>query len=1040
MTPLIPMRQALSRALGVLLRALAVVLIVGLAFEPRADAAPQLDPTLAISQYAHTAWRIEDGAFDSVPNAIAQTADGYLWIGTDAGIVRFDGVRFVRWTPPIESIALMAPVYALQGTRDGSLWIGTGRGVARWDRKELKTFPELIGRFNAFAEGRDGTVWAVRSRLGGTAVGALCHFMPSRVRCFGQSDGIACQNADAIVADPSGSLWFGGSNALCRRSLIEKSTSTYLERELDVTRGLTGITSLASASDASMWVGIAQSPNGLGLMRVTERGPTNYVVAGFDGRQMDVRALIVDHNNSVWVGTASTGVYRIYGSVVDHFGSADGLSADTIQALYQDREGSVWVATSRGLDRFRGFKVVSFSKRQGLAEDNVRGVVAARDGAIWMGTSAGLERLENGVVTLLSTAAGLPRKDTTTLFEDRAGGLWVGTGDGLALYDRGRFQSVQSDDNRPVGIVTAMTQDVDGTIWAEVASGRRALLHIEGLQIREKFDMAVIPGASDLAATPDGGIWLALDTGALGRFRNGRLETFPLSASKTLKLRMLGVNPNGSVWVATSEGLFRWNASVVTSLNHANGLPCDDLFAVLADGIGGLWLYARCGVIRLSAADIDKWSAQSHAIVTPLVFDSRDGAVPAPNTFRPAASRSPDGRVWFSNGTVAQMVDRDQPPNLMLPNVHVEQLLADRRAYAIAGDVRLPALTRDIQLDYTATSLAIPDKVRFRYRLDGHDHDWQDAGTRRQAFYNDLGPGSYRFRVVASNADGVWNNEGASSQFTIVPAYFQTLWFRSSCVALFAGALWASYVLHLRRVSGGIADRMEAQLSERERIARELHDTVLQGSYGLILRFQAVADRLSLSDPNRGIIEDTLSRAEQVIAEGRLRVYGLRTQSDDGCGLQAALAGVGRECVSTNNPEVSVSTEGRVQPLHAIVRDEVYWIAREAIVNALRSAHATKVEVELSYRNADLRVFIRDDGRGFEPAVVDSGTRHGHWGIRGMKERARRIGATVEIWTGAGIGTEVSLKVPASVAYRDRMIPPHRWWRKRPASTAHQQQ
>ena len=787
------MPQPISRPLGVLLRALAVAAIVGLTFERLVDAQSQLDPTLAISQYAHTAWRIEDGAFGGVPNAIAQTTDGYLWIGTDAGIVRFDGVRFVNWTPPVETLVPVAPVYALKGTRDGSLWIGTNRGVARWDRDQLQTFAERAGRFNSFSEGEDGTVWAVRSRIGGTALGALCHFGPSSgVRCFGQSDGIVCQNANAVVADSSGSLWFGGSNALCRRSLIETQTSTYLERELNVTGGLPGVTSLASASDGSVWVGIAQSHIGLGLMRVTERGATNYVIPGFDGRRIDIVALLVDTDNSLWVGTRTNGIYRIRGHKAEHFGGADGLSSDTVLALYQDREGSVWVATSRGLDRFRGFKVVSFSTRQGLKDDSVHSVVAARDGVIWLGTQGGLERLKNGVVTMLSTAAGLPRKNTTSLFEDRAGRLWVGFNDGLALYDRGRFQSVQSGDNRPLGIVTAMTQDADGTMWVQVKGSRRGLLHIAGLHVRQQFDTAAIPTASDVAADPRGGIWLALETGALGRFRNGMLETFPLFANKTPMPRTLGIDPNGSVWVATSEGLFRWNDTVVTRLNRANGLPCDDLFAVLADGIGGLWLYARCGVIRLSAPDIDKWSVQSDAIVTPVVFDSRDGAVPAATTFRPAASRSLDGRAWFSNDFVAQMVNPDRPPNLMLPNVHVEQLTADRRAYAIGGDVRLPALTRDVQLDYTATSLAIPDKVRFRYRLDGHDPDWQDAGTRRQAFYNDLGPGSYHFRVVASNADGLWNDEGASLHFTIVPAYFQTLWFRSSCLALFAVVLWAS--------------------------------------------------------------------------------------------------------------------------------------------------------------------------------------------------------------------------------------------------------
>jgi ligand-binding sensor domain-containing protein len=221
----------------------------------------------------------------------------------------------------------VAPVDALKGTRDGSLWIGTGRGVMRLGRDRLQTFPELVGRFNSFLEGGDGTVWAVRSRIGGTAVGALCHFMPSSgVRCFGQPDGIACQNANAVVADSSGSLWFGGSNALCRRSLIETQTSTYLERQLGFTGGLPGVTSLASASDGSVWVGLAQSHNGLGLMRVTERGVTNYVVPGFDGRRIDIVALMVDADNSLWVGTRTNGVYRIRGGKAEPFGGADGLS------------------------------------------------------------------------------------------------------------------------------------------------------------------------------------------------------------------------------------------------------------------------------------------------------------------------------------------------------------------------------------------------------------------------------------------------------------------------------------------------------------------------------------------------------------------------------------------------------------------------------------------------------------------------------------------------------------------------------------------
>jgi signal transduction histidine kinase len=381
------------------------------------------------------------------------------------------------------------------------------------------------------------------------------------------------------------------------------------------------------------------------------------------------------------------------------------------------------------------------------------------------------------------------------------------------------------------------------------------------------------------------------------------------------------------------------------------------------------------------------------------------------------------------------MIDRDRsadqaPDRAPAPamEVHVEQIVADRRTYAAIDGLRLAPRTRDLQIDYTAPSFAVPEKIRFRYRLDGKDPDWQEPGTRRQAFYNDLGPGTYRFRVIASNADGIWNERDASLQFTIAPAYYQTVWFRAAAVALFAGLLWASYVLNMRRVTAGIADRMETRLAERERIARELHDTVLQAAYGLILRFQAVAERMPPSDPTRVTIEDTLTRAEQVVAEGRRRVDGLRTQSDDGNGLLTALAAVGKDVVASADGVVTVLSEGRPRALHTIVRDEVYWIAREAMVNALRSANTRRVEVEVSYRRADLCVRIRDDGRGIDPAVLEAGGRPGHWGIRGMRERAGRIGAAFDIWTGADAGTEVSLTIPAAVAYREPAGRSQRWW------------
>jgi signal transduction histidine kinase/ligand-binding sensor domain-containing protein len=1017
----------MKRAFALLLHGLALASNLALAAEGASRGASQLDPNLAISQYAHTAWRVEDGAFDGAPNAITQTPDGYLWIGTDAGVVRFDGVRFVRWTPPMETRALSVAVYSLLGTRDGSLWIGTMRSVVRWDRGSgLQQFPELLGRFNALLEGSDGAVWAARSRLAGTMPGPVCRVTSSGVRCFGAADGIACPNAVAAIRDQQGDLWFGGSNALCRWN--EAGSRIFLQKELTATGGLEGITSLASASDGSIWVGIGRSGGGLGLVHLRDGTAQPDIMPGFDASRIEVTALLVDRDDSVWIGARGNGIYRIRGRTVDHFGTSDGLSSDSIRGFYQDREGSVWVVTSRGVDRFRGFHVVSYSVRQGLPSDNVHSVLAASDGTIWMGMQGALGRLRDGIASSLSSRDGLPGKSTTALFEDRAHRLWVGVDDGLAVYENNTFRSVPSDDQQPLGIVTAMTQDADGSMWVQLQGTRAGLLHIVDGMVRERTPAAKIPVAFDLQPDPDGGIWMALRTGVLGHVRQGTLQTFPLGGSP-VRVQALHVSADRSVWIATLEGLFHWKSGVVTRLDRTNGLPCDSIFALAPDGSGGLWLYARCGVIRLSAADLGKWSAQPDVMVAPHVFDPLDGALPAIATFAPRASTSPDGRVWFANDSVLQMIDRDRlPDQAMTMEVHVEQIVADRRTYAAIDGLRLAARTRDLQIDYTVPSFAVPEKIRFRYRLDGEDPDWQEPGTRRQAFYNDLGPGTYRFHVIASNADGIWNAQGASLQFTIAPAYYQTLWFRSTAVALFAGLLCAGYVLHMRRVTAGIADRMEARLTERERIARELHDTVLQGAYGVILRFQAVAERMPPSDPTRVTIEDTLSRAEQVVAEGRRRVDGLRTQSDDGSGLQAALAAVGKEVVSSAHADVTVISEGRSRALHTIVRDEVYWIAREAIVNALRSAHATRVEVELSYRRANLCVRVRDDGRGIDPAVLEAGGRAGHWGLRGMKERARRIGAAFDIWTGADVGTEVSLTIQAAVAYREPAARSHRWW------------
>jgi signal transduction histidine kinase len=377
---------------------------------------------------------------------------------------------------------------------------------------------------------------------------------------------------------------------------------------------------------------------------------------------------------------------------------------------------------------------------------------------------------------------------------------------------------------------------------------------------------------------------------------------------------------------------------------------------------------------------------------------------------------------------VVQVID---PPhtheNALPPPVEIGALVADRTAYPLESAIRLPPRTRDLEIDYTALSFVAPQKVVFRYMLEGHDAGWQEAGTRRQAFFNDLHPGPYRFRVIACNNDGVWNEAGASLNFSILPAYYQTTWFRVACGAAFLGLLWVIYQLRVRQFHRQFAIGVEARVNERTRIAQELHDTLLQGFISASMQL-GVADRQLPADwPAKPIVTDVLKLMRDVIEMGRDAVRGMRLHGEDSDDLERAFSRIPQELVVQRAVGFRVLVEGQVRPLHPLIRDEVYRIGREAVVNAFRHSEAVSVEVELEYADRELRVLVRDNGCGIDPQVLQSG-REGHWGLSGMRERAGRIGARLKVWSDAAAGTEVELSVPGHVAYRVDVSPRGSEW------------
>ena len=618
------------------------------------------------------------------------------------------------------------------------------------------------------------------------------------------------------------------------------------------------------------------------------------------------------------------------------------------------------------------------------------------------------------------------------MLEDRDGNLWVGVYDGLYLFKNGQFLRIPEPDHQPLGLVTGMAEDVDGDVWAEGLGKSQRLLRIHDFQVREQFSQ---PG-HHLAADPHGGIWISSGKD-LGLFRRGSVQKFPLDV-RGPSTQILP-EADGSVLVATPEGLVGLRRGRVQRLASKNGLPCDLVISAIKDQEKHWWLFTECGVVDLADSELERWWANPEAVLHSRLSDTLDGARPGRPSFN-AAALSPDGRVWFATGFVVQMVDPSKFSKKALPaETYIESVTVDRKQFAVADNLELAPHPHDLQIDYTSPTFLIPQRVKFRYRLDGYDRDWHEVGTRRQAFYTDLPPGKYSFRVIACNSDGVWNDISGKLDFAVAPAYYQTNWFRALCAVTFLALLWAAYHYRVRRLRHEFEMTLDARVGERTRIARELHDTLLQTFHGLMLRFGAV-DRLL---PNRAEeakkeLRGAMAQAGEAITEGRDAVQALRSSTVEVNDLVSAIRTIGEELAANETNQGSTSFEVRVEgtprDLRPLLRDEVYRIATEALRNAFLHAHARQVEAEIRYDKEQFRLRVRDDGRGIDPAILSHHGRDRHYGLPGMRERAQVVGGKLVVWSELNSGTELELTIPAANAYS---AAPRRSWLSQRVSGKH---
>jgi signal transduction histidine kinase/ligand-binding sensor domain-containing protein len=775
--------------------------------------------------------------------------------------------------------------------------------------------------------------------------------------------------------------------------------------------------------------------------------------------------LLRDRDGGLWIGAlVDKGLLHIHEGRTDLFTPAEGLSGESVDALFEDREGNIWVATDDGLDRFRDFAVPTISIQQGLSSRGVSSIVIARDGSLWVGASDGLNRWMKGQITVYRyrrragvrggspvtglapgreadskgtireiTDSGLPDK-AHALFQDARGQLWVGTQSGIAFLKSDRFVPVASV---PYGIIYSFTDDSAGNVWV---SHQEGLLHLFGARVVELIPWARLgrtkPAFALMHDAVQGGLWLGFLDGGVAYFKDGQLRGSYASADGLGQgmVRDFYIDGNGTLWTATEGGLSRIEDGRVLTLTSQNGLPCDTVHWMREDDSHSVWLYLACGLVRIGRSELDSWASHPKQTIHATVFDSSDGVSSHRFTggYNSVVAKSADGKLWFVRDVGVSVIDPHHLAfNELPPPVHIEQVTADDKIYDARNGLQLPPRIRNLAIEYTALSFVAPEKVRFRYKLEGQNRNWHEVINDRQLQYTNLAPGPYRFRVIASNNSGVWNETGATLEFSIAPAYYQTRWFLALGVASAFAAVWVAYRFRVRQVARAYQRRLDERVNERMRIARDLHDTLLQSFHGLLLQFQT-ASYLLLEHPAdaKEKLDGAIEHAAKAITEGRDAVQSLRASTVERNDLAVAIRTLGDELAS--NPSAhqpltfSVAVEGKTRDLHPIARDEIYKITAEALRNAYRHAHASRVEVEIRYDTQQFRLRVRDDGRGIAPRVLAGQGIDGHYGLRGMPERAALMGGKVAVWSEAGAGTEVELSLPARAVYATSAA--RSWW------------
>jgi signal transduction histidine kinase/ligand-binding sensor domain-containing protein len=961
-----------------------------------------LDPARPPSRYGHDVWLTRDGLPQEFVQAIAQTRDGYLWIGSLGGLVRFDGVRFTVFdrgnTPGLRD----ARILALCPGRDGSLWIGTASGgVARLENGIIRPFEPVaesedrsLKYVRSLHESADGSLWV------GTSGGGLRRFRQGR-RVASEEPASPGHTVTAVHEDRAGGVWFGTTEGL---ALLKDGRLTRYGAGDGPPHGF--VYFIFEDHTGTLWVGTRG-----GLTRIKDGVLTSFTRRrGFPADS--ARAMWEDRDGNLWVGTLGQGLLRMSGDSFAPLTSRDGLSNDHVTCLHEDREGSLWVGTQRGLNRIKDVPFTSYTTRDGLSHDAINSVLRARDDSVWVGTDGGgLDRMKDGRVRVFTARDGLGSDYIGPLFEARDGSVWAG-GDGyVSRIAEGRVTTFRTDPSGERRFVSLLGEDGQGRLL--VAAGDRPVMRFESGRFAP-YDAATDRGQYRFSLLRDrrGALWFGTVEG-LGRFESGRYTLYTeKDGLPDDTVHSVYEDAEGTLWIATTAGLSRFRDGRFVSFGGPGGLGGGVVSQVLEDDAGSLWMNGRRGIVRVRKVDLDAFAQGGASPVPFTVYGVEDGMESADYSasyIQPTGAKTADGRLWFATTKGVAVIDpRRLQVNRLPPPVVIERVLSDDDPVPLEPGAQVAPGRKKFEFHYTALSFVSPEKVRFRYILEGLDPAWTGVHDRRTAYYTNLPPGRYRFRVAAANNDGVWNEEGASFAFELQPRFHQTRAFQG---LVLAALLLAGWTVHRLRVA-----RMEARfatvMTERNRMARELHDSLAQGLAGIALHAGAL--RQSEPELTEGASRhlSTIERLVQSsLAEAKGSVWDLQPESLREGDLPAALASMARELTADTTMKTVLEVKGTPRRLGRQAERNFFRIGQEAVTNALKHSQSQRVDILLSFEGDRVELRVRDHGRGFDPAATSPAS---GFGLTSMRERAHQIGGRVTISSHPGDGTEVVLLAPTS--------------------------